>query len=397
MSELFTDLFFIQVFREFLTQITLLIRTVNWSLVLRVFFIFVVGIGLSVGLLIWCDKYMKHVSSSRIKRHELRIVNAGNLPSVYLLRSCALPDSIEIRFRSNGQPMIWITRPDEDDSEDRKHEETEQAAENEIVEEAPQPTEERAVSSKLIPDLNHPMKSLKAVENEVKAGARKASRVSTFLSNVMSLFNVNNTVLNKAASTLKDTAQTTTQQLTGMDANWAKGANLVNQAGDFVSSSAAKATNQGTEDAVLGTFNETGAAQEPEEPLNKLSLSDLSMVRNFTYDEETWRKNMTRRDKFGGSLIYAQSELIKPGEALDVEVEILNKDESGAPLTLGYTIEITQVPRSKAAFTAPRQTVDGVVTFPKRPLWKMILPTALTVMIVAVSVQLISVLCLVLL
>lgn len=397
MSELFTDLFFLQVLREFLTQITLLIRTVNWSIVLRVFFIFVVGISLSVGLLIWCDKYMKRVSSSRIKRHELRIVNAGNLSSVYLLRSYALPDNIEIRFRSNGQPMIWITRLDADDSEDRKHEEKEQAAGNKTVEEAPQPTGERAAGSKLIPDLNNPMKSFKTAENKVKAGARKTSRVSTFLSNVMSLINVNNSVLNKAASALKDTAQTTTQTLTGMDANWAKGANLINQAGDFVSGSTAKITKPGAADAPAETDNGSGAEKAPEEALDRLSLSDLSMVKNFTYDEETWRKNLTRRDKFGGSLIYAQSELIKPGEALDVEVEILNKDESGAPLTLGYTIEITQVPRSKVAFTAPRQTVDGVVTFPKRPLWKMILPTALTVIIVAISVQLISVLCLVLL
>lgn len=393
MSELFTDLFFIQLFREFLTQITLLIRTVNWSIVLRVFFVFVVGISLSVGLLIWCDKYMERVSSGRIKRHALRIVNAGNLPSVYLLRSYALPDNIAIRFRSSGQPMIWITRLDEDDIEAREREEKKKADENAIVEETPKPAEQQASGSKLIPDLNNPMKSFKTAENKVKAGARKASRVSTFLSNVMNLFHVNNSLINKAASALKDTAQATTQKLTGMDETLSKGTNLANQAGGFVSGSAAKITNRGAADAAIGADNATSPAKGSEEPLNNLSLSDLSMVRNFTYDEDTWRKNMTRRDKFGGSLIYAQSELIKPGEALDVEVEILNKDESGAPLTLGYTIEITQVPRSKASFTAPRQTVDGVVTFPKRPLWKMILPMALTVIIVAISVQLIAALC----
>ena len=172
-----------------------------------------------------------------------------------------------------------------------------------------------------------------------------------------------------------------------MDANLAKASNLMNQAGSFIPDKAAEQVKQGASDAIQAAGSKTSDESEP-------ALTDFSMAKNFTYDEAVWRKNMTRRDKFGGSMIYAQSELINPGETLDVEVEILNMDESGAPVTLGYGIEITQIPRSKTTFTAPRQTVDGVVTFPKLPLWKMILPTALTVLMVAGSIQIIAALCL---
>ncbi len=387
MSELVTDLIAIRMLREFLAQVTYLIRTVNWGVVIRAFFILIVGVILAVWLLSWCDNYMSRLARNRIKRHKLSIVNVGNLPSVYLLRSVSLPDNIAIRFRSNGQPMIWITRLDKDDIAAREKAEKKEAAEDALPEPAAEAAANQSSSSKLIPDLNNPMKNLKAAEQNVKTKARKASRVSTFLSNVTSLFNVKNSVINKAASTLKDAAQTTTQTLTGMDSNLAKASNLMNQAGGFIPDKAAEQVKQGAADALQKGSEAPSEADEP-------ALTEFSMAKNFTYDEAVWRKNMTRRDKFGGSMIYAQSELINPGETLDVEVEILNMDESGAPVTLGYGIEITQIPRSKTTFTAPRQTVDGVVTFPKLPLWKMILPTALTVLMVAGSIQIIAALCL---
>ncbi len=387
MSELVTDLIAIRMLREFLTQVTYLIRTVNWGVVIRAFFILIVGVILAVWLLSWCDNYMSRLARNRIKRHKLSIVNVGNLPSVYLLRSVSLPDNIAIRFRSNGQPMIWITRLDKDDIAAREKAEKKEAAEDALPEPAAEAAANQSSSSKLIPDLNNPMKNLKAAEQNVKTKARKASRISTFLSNVTSLFNVKNSVINKAASTLKDAAQTTTQTLTGMDSNLAKASNLMNQAGGFIPDKAAEQVKQGAADALQKGSEAPSEADEP-------ALTEFSMAKNFTYDEAVWRKNMTRRDKFGGSMIYAQSELINPGETLDVEVEILNMDESGAPVTLGYGIEITQIPRSKTTFTAPRQTVDGVVTFPKLPLWKMILPTALTVLMVAGSIQIIAALCL---
>ena len=388
MSELVTDLIAIRMLREFLAQVTYLIRTVNWGVVIRAFFILIVGVILAVWLLSWCDNYMSRLARNRIKRHKLSIVNVGNLPSVYLLRSVSLPDNIAIRFRSNGQPMIWITRLDQDDIAAREKAEKKEAAEDALPEPAAEAPANQSSSSKLIPDLNNPMKNLKAAEQNVKTKARKASRISTFLSNVTSLFNVKNSVINKAASTLKDAAQTTTQTLTGMDSNLAKASSLMNQAGGFIPDKAAEQVKQGAADALQSVGAE--APSEADEP----ALTEFSMAKNFTYDEAVWRKNMTRRDKFGGSMIYAQSELINPGETLDVEVEILNMDESGAPVTLGYGIEITQIPRSKTTFTAPRQTVDGVVTFPKLPLWKMILPTALTVLMVAGSIQIIAALCL---
>ncbi len=387
MSELVTDLIAIRMLREFLAQVTYLIRTVNWGVVIRAFFILIVGVILAVWLLSWCDNYMSRLARNRIKRHKLSIVNVGNLPSVYLLRSVSLPDNIAIRFRSNGQPMIWITRLDKDDIAAREKAEKKEAAEDALPEPAAEAAANQSSSSKLIPDLNNPMKNLKAAEQNVKTKARKASRISTFLSNVTSLFNVKNSVINKAASTLKDAAQTTTQTLTGMDSNLAKASNLMNQAGGFIPDKAAEQVKQGAADALQKGSEAPSEADEP-------ALTEFSMAKNFTYDEAVWRKNMTRRDKFGGSMIYAQSELINPGETLDVEVEILNMDESGAPVTLGYGIEITQIPRSKTTFTAPRQTVDGVVTFPKLPLWKMILPTALTVLMVAGSIQIIAALCL---
>ncbi len=387
MSELVTDLIAIRMLREFLAQVTYLIRTVNWGVVIRAFFILIVGVILAVWLLSWCDNYMSRLARNRIKRHKLSIVNVGNLPSVYLLRSVSLPDNIAIRFRSNGQPMIWITRLDQDDIAAREKAEKKEAAEDALPEPAAEAAANQSSSSKLIPDLNNPMKNLKAAEQNVKTKARKASRVSTFLSNVTSLFNVKNSVINKAASTLKDAAQTTTQTLTGMDSNLAKASSLMNQAGGFIPDKAAEQVKQGAADALQKGSEAPSEADEP-------ALTEFSMAKNFTYDEAVWRKNMTRRDKFGGSMIYAQSELINPGETLDVEVEILNMDESGAPVTLGYGIEITQIPRSKTTFTAPRQTVDGVVTFPKLPLWKMILPTALTVLMVAGSIQIIAALCL---
>ncbi len=387
MSDLVTDLIAIKMLREFLSQVTYLIRTVNWGVVIRAFFILIVGVIIAVWLLSWCDNYMSRLAKNRIKRHKLSIVNAGNLPSVYLFRSVSLPDNIAIRFRSNGQPMIWITRLDKDDLAAREKEEKKESGEDVLPEPAAEAAANQSASAKLIPDLNNPMKNLKAAEMNVKTKARKASRVSTFLSNVTSLFNVKNSVINKAASTLKDAAQITTQTLTGMDSNLAKASSLMNQAGGFIPDKAADQVKQGAADALQ---KDSEAPSEADEP----ALTEFSMAKNFTYDEAVWRKNMTRRDKFGGSMIYAQSELINPGETLDVEVEILNMDESGAPVTLGYGIEITQIPRSKAAFTAPRQTVDGVVTFPKLPLWKMILPTALTVLMVAGSIQIIAALCL---
>ncbi len=385
MSDLITDLLAIRLLREFLSQVTYLIRTVNWSVVIRAFFILIVGVVIAVWLLRWCDNYMSRLATYRIKRHKLSIVNAGNLPSVYLLRSVSLPDNIALRFRSNGQPMIWITRLDKDDIEAREKAEKEEAGEDTLPEQTAEAAENQSPSANLIPDLNNPMKNLKAAEMNLKSKARKVSRISTFLSNVTSLFNIKNSVINKAASTLKDAAQTTTQTLTGMDSNLAKASNLMNQAGGFIPEKPADRVEQ---DAAA----ENGSEAPSDE--NELTITDFSMAKHFTYDEAVWRKNMTRRDKFGGSMIYAQSELIKPGETLDVEVEILNMDESGAPLTLGYGIEITQIPRSKTTFTAPRQTVDGVVTFPKLPLWKMILPTALTVLMVAGSIQIIALLCL---
>ncbi len=387
MSDLVTDLIAIKMLREFLSQVTYLIRTVNWGVVIRAFFILIVGVIIAVWLLSWCDNYMSRLAKNRIKRHKLSIVNAGNLPSVYLLRSVSLPENIAIRFRSNGQPMIWITRLDKDDIEAREKAEKKEAAEDALPEPAAEAAANHSPSANLIPDLNNPMKNLKAAEMNVKSKARKASRVSTFLSNVTSLFNVKNSVINKAASTLKDAAQTTTQTLTGMDSNLAKASSLMNQAGSFIPDKAAEQVKQGAADALQKGSEAPSEADEP-------ALTEFSMAKNFTYDEAVWRKNMTRRDKFGGSMIYAQSELINPGETLDVEVEILNMDESGAPVTLGYGIEITQIPRSKTTFTAPRQTVDGVVTFPKLPLWKMILPTALTVLMVAGSIQIIAALCL---
>ena len=387
MYDLITDLLAIRMLRELLAQVTFLIRTVNWGVVIRAFFILIVGVIIAVWLLAWCDNYMSRLSKKRIKRHKLSIVNAGNLPSVYLFRSVSLPDNIAIRFRSNGQPMIWITRLDKDDIAAREKAEKKEAAEDALPEPAAEGAANQSSSSKLIPDLNNPMKNLKAAEQNVKTKARKASRVSTFLSNVTSLFNVKNSVINKAASTLKDAAQTTTQTLTGMDSNLAKASSLMNQAGGFIPDKAAEQVKQGAADALQKGSEAPSEADEP-------ALTEFSMAKNFTYDEAVWRKNMTRRDKFGGSMIYAQSELINPGETLDVEVEILNMDESGAPVTLGYGIEITQIPRSKTTFTAPRQTVDGVVTFPKLPLWKMILPTALTVLMVAGSIQIIAALCL---
>ncbi len=385
MSDLITDLLAIRLLREFLSQVTYLIRTVNWSVVIRAFFILIVGVVIAVWLLRWCDNYMSRLATYRIKRHKLSIVNAGNLPSVYLLRSISLPDNIALRFRSNGQPMIWITRLDKDDIEAREKAEKEEAGEDTLPEQTAEAAENQSPSANLIPDLNNPMKNLKAAEMNLKSKARKVSRISTFLSNVTSLFNIKNSVINKAASTLKDAAQTTTQTLTGMDSNLAKASNLMNQAGGFIPE---KPEDRGEQDAAA----ENGSEAPSDE--NELTITDFSMAKHFTYDEAVWRKNMTRRDKLGGSMIYAQSELINPGETLDVEVEILNMDESGAPLTLGYGIEITQIPRSKTTFTAPRQTVDGVVTFPKLPLWKMILPTALTVLMVAGSIQIIAVLCL---
>ena len=366
-----------------------MLANANWGQFLRVGLFLMLSMflfSMSVFLTNWIfDFYTKN----KTRVHHLKIQNKGNTPSIYLLRTIDLPQQLAVRFRSGGKPMIWVSQKDTVAEEEQKHKKEEEKQ----LAEAVQKTETQA----LIPDLNAPMEkegvtigdTVKVTKNELQNVGKKAGFVASFLGNIANLLPFKSPQISQAQAQLKDIQQGTNEAIGAINTKAGSVNSLQSQVGSLgiktqIPDDAKAMINSGMQAEIKDI-----AVQGDRKPDDK-SLSNRVAMRNFVYDEDVWHSNLGKVDSMGGSLNYVQSRILNPGEAMDIDIEILNMNEASRTISLVYKLEVIQVPQTRLPIAAPHEFIRGTVVCPKNSLLRRLGPFLVEMLLVIIAIQILA-------
>lgn len=403
-----------QLLRDFVNELSSRLKAVDWVTMFKVSGVMVVSMLLVSGLVLINDRMYEASIKRRLKVHHLTIRNDGNSPSVYLLHTVDLPKTLAVRFRIDGNPMIWVS------FDAGRGEKPEQLPEQ--VQQAPvrqeQVTEDDSdknkVHSNLVPNLNDPLKPVQEITKTASEVGKKAGFFASILSTLSVLLPFIPSPLKEAQSALKGVQQ---------DANTLVGqintkTNAVNTLGDQLGKlpGADKAGTLGDQVGKLPGTDKVGtlvqsSGIDPQKMAKDAVMNDanqayrysgnlkvagnaddgnLVLGKNFVYDEEIWRKNIGKEDDNGGALNYAQSKVLEPGESMKIDIEIMNLSESTSPISQLYKIEVVQVPQTSMHLSSVSRFLNGIVMFQKVSELSRVLPSVISFILILVAVQIIA-------
>ena len=98
-----------QLFRDFIDELARRLRAIDWETMGKVGSVLIVSMLLVSLLVLINDRIHEASVKRRMKIHHLTIRNDGNSASVYLLHTVDLPKTLAVRFRIDGNPMIWVS------------------------------------------------------------------------------------------------------------------------------------------------------------------------------------------------------------------------------------------------------------------------------------------------
>ncbi len=387
----------------------LLIQKINWMSIIKIASVFMLSFLLINLLFIANEKTYDHYSKKKIKTHHLTITNNGNTSSIFLLRTIDMPQNVVLRYRVENLPMVWVTyAPKNDESQQTVQKEvTNDSAEVDAVQES------EDAHKKLIPDLNDPLGKSKqqvdvgkAVEDTTKTISqigKKAGFFASVLGNIASLLPKRIGAMDEIQGQLKDFQQSTTQLTAQINTKM----NTVNTLSDqmskmpFADQISAAADSAGvTPDAIkqqasdmAGQFMNSASQENFVEPIKNLGRendNDSFLSKDFVYDESVWEKNIGKVDSMNGSLNFAQSKILEPGESMKVDLELMNLAANPSAVSHVYKIEVRQIMQSRLHFTAPIQYINGIVIFEKVSLADRFLPPFINVALVFGAIEIIS-------
>ncbi|MBR6090903.1 MAG: hypothetical protein IKP86_13280 [Anaerolineaceae bacterium] len=384
-------------FSSLIAELNNLTNQVNWGLILKytslVFFTMIL-----CGMLLFLnDRIFEYYSNRRVKRHKLTIRNEGNTASVYLLRTVNLPDTLAVRFRINGYPMIWLSQK----LKETKNAEaaSEQTAENSKNENQRWKSES---GKDLVPNLSNPMDAVSATTKSISEVGKKAGFFASLFSNIANLLPWKTPGLSEAQQSLKGLQQNTSNLTGSINVK----VNTANSLGDQLGKIVPKDK--------MGELVQTGQ-MEPSSLTNAVGVSDnMQAVQgsggydamtqeangifgstdvnsyDFVYDEKVWKNNIGKKDESGGSMNFAQTKKLEPGESMVIDVEIMNISDSAAAVSHFYKLEILQVPQSNLHLSIVSRYINGIVIFEKVSQLERILPPTIVLCMVIGVIQLIA-------
>ena len=387
--EFFHQNFFSGVVIATFREMNVFLANIDWLQVIKIAIFIALAVLLTVGLLIANDKVFDYFNEKRIKRHHLMIRNNGNIPSIFLLRTVDLPKQLAVRFRIGDMPMIWVSRKEASKSQ-------------------PEAIKEEAVNNPaavqknsepgLLPDLKDPFSEAKdtagkAITTTRKTAAnigRTAGLFAGIIGSVTNLLGIKAPALQEAQGALKDVQQQSNQAIQAVNSKIGTADTLVNQVGSVVPKNpfpdSAKAAAQGAAESRSASV----AAGSEMMSSSSINLAQSGGMRDFVFDENVWRTNLGKIDEGGGSLNYAMSKTLEPGESMKIDVDIMIMSESSAPVSLMYKIEVLQIPQTKLQLAAPKEYINGIVIYPKISLMSRILPNALIIAMIIMALQLLA-------
>ena len=387
-----------QLLRDFVDEAARRLEAVDWMTMFKVCGVMVVSMLLVSILVLINDRMYEASIKRRMKVHHLTIRNDGNTPSVYLLHTVNLPKTLAIRFRIDGNPMIWVS------FDTGRGEQPEQLPEQ--VQQAPvkpEPvteTEEspKSDASNLVPNLNDPMKPIQAVTKTVSEVGKKAGFFASILSTLSVLLPFVPSSLKDAQSSLKGVQQDTNSLVGQINTKTNAVSTLGDQLGKLPGADKVGAlvqppavdSQQMVQDAVMSdadrSYRSGGAMKEPE----NADDGNLVLGNNFVYDEELWRRNIGKEDDNGGALNFAQSKVLEPGESMKIDIEIMNLSESAAPISQLYKIEVVQVPQTRLHLSSVSRFLNGIVMFDKVSELSRVMPSVISFILILAAVQIIA-------
>ena len=389
-------------FNEFMT-------TVNWEQLLRLTFLMVMAMSVTVLLDVLSEKIIDRFQQRRIRRHHMTITNNGNFSSLFLLRSIDNPKTMGMRFYSGDDPMIWVTYA----PQLNKQQEQETASETkpQIVDEGKAKMSDNPPD--LVPDLSDPLgekkkqdavtlnTAAKTVTTEINKVGRHAGFFASIFSSIATLLPVKNPMVQDAQKALKGIQEDATQMAAQLNTR----VNAVNTLGDQIGKIPQMGqTTQLTQGMMNDAMNEIKNA-----PLNLSNIpnADVPAEKNefgtavakknygnylsadFSYDEETWLRNIGKVDENDGALIFAQTGIIKPGESLKIDVELMNLSENKQKVSHMYKIEVRQIMMSDLNISAPERYINGIVIFERISIMERVGPGLIVAGLAILAIHLI--------
>lgn len=370
-----------------------LIPNVTVMMAIKIAILIMMSVLFASGLFLLNELLFTRGIRKRLRKHRLSITNNGNSPSIFLLRTIDLPKDVAIRFRMNGSPMVWVTyvSPDEKEKDEKDAEDLPQNASAWDSADSENP---------LVPNLKDPLaekqKPAKTnVRKSIKEVGKKAGFFASILSNISALLPKSNKTLQEAQGSLKNVQQQSNEVTAAINTKISAAESLKKQAGQLPGADKLTAAAQNTD--ISQMQSELFAKEDEEDTVYRggagLKLDfdpDKMCSRNFVHDDDVWRKNIGKKDENGGSLIYAQSIVLQPGDQMKVDLEIINLAEIPDAVSHYYKIEVLQIPYSKLHLTAPSRIVSGIVVFNKVSMLYRLLPQIIIISAALIALQLIS-------
>ena len=290
-----------QLFRDFIDESARRLQAVDWETMGKVGSVLVVSMLLVSLLVLINDRIHEASVKRRMKIHHLTIRNDGNSASVYLLHTVDLPKTLAVRFRIDGNPMIWVSF-DEGRTQEPEQQETAKTA----AVPAPEKKESGQKSgSALVPNLNDPLKPVQEVSKTASEVGKKAGFFASILSTLSVLLPFMPSGLKDAQSTLKGVQQDSNSLVGQINTK----TNAVNTLGDQLGKLpgadkvGGMVQSSGIDPAQMAAGAVTGDPQQAsradgvgKDPVNSVN-GNLALGRNFVYDEEIWRKNIGKEDE----------------------------------------------------------------------------------------------------
>ena len=364
-----------------LDRLTMLFRSVNWRQLIRVGAFVMLAVFLASMLILLTDRIFEHYMKKQIRVHHLKIKNNGNTPSIFLLRTIDLPKQLAIRFRSGGNPMIWVSQTTDDTAKETKEQP------EETKEEVPEVNTDESHMPQ-IPNLKKPLKDDLSPKKAIQAVGKKAGFFASLFATITSLLPFKVKGLSEAQDALKGIQQGANNTVSEINTKIGNLNTLKSQVDSMgiktqIPEEAQKLTDEANKDTGIDFLKKTSLKDRIK---NKSWRMDAAF-KNFVYDETVWHKNLNKVDEMGGSLNYVQTQVLKPGDSMNIDVEILNMNESGIAASLVYKIEVVQLPQTKLQLSAPRQYIRGIVVCPKVSIFTRLLPAAIVIAATVVAIQ----------
>ena len=384
-----------QLFRDFVAETARRLREIDWETMAKVCSVIFISM-LLVSILVLFNERMYELSiKRRMKVHHLTIRNDGNSASVYLLHTVNLPKTLAVRFRIDGNPMIWVSFDTGKNQEPEKLPETQPAVTS--TSQAKTGSKQKSGSG-LVPNLNDPLKPVQEVSKTASEVGKKAGFFASILSTISVLVPSMPSELKEAQSALKGVQQDSNNLVGQINTK----TNAVNTLGDQLgklpgadkvsgmAQSAGIDPNQMAKSAVMGDPQQADRAGGALRDVVNSDDDNLNLGRNFVYDEDVWRMNIGKEDENGGALNFAQSRVLEPGESVKIDIEIMNLSESTAAFSQLYKIEVIQVPQTRLHLSSVSRYLNGIVMFEKVSEFSRILPSVISFMLILVTVQIIA-------